>query len=178
MNIIKICIFLALGVGIAFAWGENLQSIEADFEQRIENEDGMDMFYRGKILGKAPNKVKWDYQSPLKKEVYMNNNEVMIYEPSLEQVSHSTLKTKSDFISIVKSAKKQPDGSYRTNVEGVEYTLYVDKNDKPERISFIDSMGAKSVIKLSNVKLNGAMSDKVFEFSVPKGVEVVEIRTR
>ncbi|WP_407934410.1 LolA-like outer membrane lipoprotein chaperone, partial [Helicobacter typhlonius] len=163
---------------IAFAWGENIQSMEADFEQLIENEGGIDMFYKGKIFGKSPNKAKWEYQMPLKKEIYMNNGEVMIYEPALEQVSYSRLRTKSDFISIMKSAIKQADGSYRTSVDNVEYTLYVDKNDKPKSISFVDSMGSKSVLKFSNVKLNGTLNDKLFVFKVPEGVEVVEIKSR
>ena len=112
------------------------------------------MYYKGKILGKSPNKVKWDYQMPFKKEIYMNDNKVIIYEPSLEQVSHSTLRTNSDFISIIKSAKKQ------------------------ERINFVDSMGAKSTLKLSNVKLNTIINDKVFDFVTPEGVEVVELKMR
>ena len=179
MCILRMCFILVFAFcEVAFAWGENIQSIEADFEQRIENEDGMDMFYRGRILGSRQNKARWDYQIPLKKEIYMIDNEVMIYEPSLEQVSYSRLRTKSDFISILKSAKKQTDGSYHTTIEGIEYTLFVDKNNKPERIVFIDSMGAKSILTLSNVKINGTINDKVFHFSPPKGVEIVEISTR
>ena len=179
MRVLIISVIMLLGYcGTLFAWGENLKSIEADFEQYIENDDGTSVYYKGKILGKAPNKVKWDYQMPFKKEIYMNDNKVIIYEPSLEQVSHSTLRTSSDFISIIKSAKKQDDGSYHTQVDGVEYVLFVDKNDKPERINFVDSMGAKSTLKLSNVKLNTIINDKVFDFVTPEGVEVVELKMR
>lgn len=178
MGILKIVV-VSLGlITSLFAWGENLKSIEADFEQHIEGDDGASVYYRGKIIGKSPNKVKWDYQMPLKKEIYMNNNEVIIYEPSLEQVSYSTLNTKSDFISIIKSAKKREDGAYHTTIDNVEYVLFVDKDDKPKSISFVDSMGSKSVLKLSNVKINGKINDSLFSFTPPKGVEIVELKTR
>lgn len=178
MKVFRICILLLLGLNVGFALGENLQSIEADFEQFIVSEDGIPAHYEGKIYGKAPNKVKWDYTNPLKKEIYMKDSSVLIYEPSLEQVSRSHLNEKTDFISIIKSAKKQPDGTYRTKVEGTQYVLFVDKNDTPERIEFVDSMGSKTILKLTKVKINPKIQDKIFEFSVPKGVEVVDIKTR
>lgn len=178
MYFVRLCIaLLSLCVSV-FAWGENLVSIEADFEQIITSEDGIPARYDGKIFGKTPSQVKWDYQNPLKKEIYMRDNEVVIYEPSLEQVSYSRLKDKTDFISIIKSAKKQDDGAYHTKVEGVEYKLFVDKNDKPERIEFVDSMGAKTTLKLSNVKLNKNINESIFNFTPPQGVEIVELKSR
>lgn len=178
MKVFRICVLVLLSLNLSFALGENLQSIEADFEQFIVSEEGIPAHYEGKIYGKAPNKVKWDYTNPLKKEIYMKDNAVLIYEPSLEQVSRSHLKEKTDFISIIKSAQKQPDGTYHTKIEDTQYVLFVDKNDTPERIEFVDSMGSKTILKLTKVKLNPKIQDKIFEFSIPKGVEVVDIKTR
>lgn len=160
------------------AWGEDIRSIEADFLQIIESEDGIPAQYSGKILAKAPSKVKWDYTTPLKKSIYMQEGEVLIYEPDLEQVSHSSLRDKSDFISIIKSAKLQSDGAYHAKIDNIIYKLYVDKANKPERIEFVDNMGAKTTLKLSNVKLNKALSDKIFIFNIPKGVDIVELKSR
>ena len=162
--------------GVAFGWGENLQSIQADFEQTIVNEDGIPARYEGHIMGKAPNKVKWQYKTPLQKEIYMNENEVLIYEPLLAQVSHSYLKDQTDFISIIKSAKEHKDGTYHTKVDGVNYVIFLDDSKKPQRIEFTDSMGAKTTLKLRNVKLNVNLKDSNFNFILPKGVEVVELR--
>lgn len=141
------------------------------------SEDGVPTRYEGHIIGKMPSKVKWHYKAPLQKEIYMNGNEVIMYEPRLEQVSHSRLKDKTDFLSILKSAKKHDDGTYRTKVDGIEYALFVDKQ-KPERIEFVDSMGMKTTLKLKNVKLNGAINDKKFVFVPPQGVEIVELHSR
>ena len=59
MRVLIISVIMLLGYcGTLFAWGENLKSIEADFEQYIENDDGTSVYYKGKILGKSPNKVK------------------------------------------------------------------------------------------------------------------------
>lgn len=178
MTILRICIIALFSFSSLFALGENLQSIEANFEQFIVSEEGVPAHYEGKIFGKAPNKVKWDYTTPLKKEIYMKGSEVLIYEPSLEQVSRSFLREKTDFISILKSAKKRADGTYHTQIEGTEYVLFVNKNDIPERIEFVDSVGSKTILKLTQVKMNPKIEDKIFDFSIPKGVEVVDIKTR
>jgi outer membrane lipoprotein-sorting protein len=45
----------------------------------------------------------------------------------------------------------------------------------PGRIELYESTGeVVNVIDLKNIKLNKGMSDKLFMFDVPKGVEVIE----
>lgn len=173
-----VVIMCAFAWSVAFGWGESLKSIEADFTQSIVSEDGIPARYEGHIYGKAPARVKWLYKAPLEKEIYMDGSEVMIYEPSLKQVSHSRLREKSDFISIIRGAQKQSDGTYHAKVEGVEYVMYVDSKNLPARIEYTDNMGAKTTLTLHNVKLNGKMSDRLFHFTPPSDVEVVELKSR
>lgn len=161
---------------IAFGWGEHLSSIEADFEQIILSDDGVPARYAGHIIAKSPNLVKWDYQSPLNKQIYMKNQKVLIYEANLNQASYSKLREKSDFLSIITSAKKRDDGAYHTSVEGIEYVMFVDKDNKPERIEFIDNLGSKTTLNLHNVKLNIKVDKKIFDFTPPAGTEIVEIK--
>lgn len=161
----------------ALSWGEDLHSIEANFEQTIVSEDGVPARYMGHIIAKSPNLVKWDYQSPLDKQIYMNGSDVIIYEASLQQASYSKLRTKSDFLSIITSAKKREDGAYYTNVDNVEYVMFLDKNGKkPERIEFVDNLGSKTTLKLLNVKLNIKVNETIFQFTPPEGTEIVQIK--
>lgn len=173
---VLVCMWLCV-CNILLAWGENLQSIEADFVQNIISEDGVPAHYEGRILAKVPSHVKWLYKSPLQKEIYMNGRDVIIYEPNLMQVSHSHLQEKSDFISIIQNSKKQDDGAYHVKVEGVEYIMFVDSKNLPDRIEYTDSMGAKTTLKLHNVKLNTRINDSIFSFTPPKDVEVVDLKT-
>ena len=46
----------------------------------------------------------------------------------------------------------------------------------PSRIELYESQGeVVNVIELKNIKLNKGMSDKLFVFDVPRGVEVIEL---
>ena len=46
----------------------------------------------------------------------------------------------------------------------------------PGRIELCESQGeVVNVIELKNIKLNKGMSDKLFVFDVPRGVEVIEL---
>lgn len=177
MSIVGRCVIVLLGLSVGlFGWGEHIQSIQAEFEQHIVSEDGIPAHYKGRIFGQSPNKAKWLYEVPLKKEIYMNEDRVIIYEPDLEQASYSRLKNKLDFISILHDAKKHRNGTYRTRLDGVEYVLFVDKNNQPERIEFVDSLGNQTILKLKNVKINTLNNVSLFEFILPEGVEVIELK--
>lgn len=173
--ILNITAGLSLTLGVAFGYGEHIQSLSADFIQQIVSEDGIPAHYEGKLIAKAPDKVKWLYTKPLQKEIYMQQREVIIYEPSLEQASYSRLKENSDFISIIKAAQKDSNGTYRAMVDKVEYVLFVDSEQNPEHIEFVDTMGAKTILSLKNVKINTKISDKSFNFTPPEGTEIVEM---
>lgn len=176
MNILRRYVIVLLGLGGSlFGWGEHIQSIHAEFEQHIVSEDGIPAHYKGQIFAQSPNKAKWLYEVPLKKEIYMNEDGVIIYEPDLEQASYSRLKSKLDFISILNDAKKHKDGTYRTRLDGVEYVLFVDKNNQPERVEFVDALGSQTILKLKNVKINTLKDVSLFEFTPPEGVEVIEL---
>lgn len=175
-SIMIISFFLGSLCSISLGWGEDIQSIQADFVQNIISEEGIPARYEGKIIGKAPSKVKWTYKTPLNKTIYMSDKEVIIYEPLLAQVSHSYLKSESDFISVIRSAKEQKDGTYHAKVDGVTYIIHLDDAKKPKLIEFTDSTGTKTALNLRNVKLNVKLSDKEFEFTIPQDVDVVELR--
>lgn len=177
MSILRKHTIMILGLcSMLFGWGEHIQSIHAEFEQHILNEEGIPALYRGQVFGKVPSKAKWLYETPLKKEVYMNDETLIVYEPELRQVSYSQLESKVDFLWILKSAKKQKDGTYRTTVDGVPYVLFVDQADTIDRVEFSDSMGTKTIIKLKNVRINTITDDALFQFMPPEGVEIVNLK--
>lgn len=59
-----------------------------------------------------------------------------------------------------------------------DVTLWVRSNDLTiTRLDVVDVNGAKVTISLRNVQLNPKLSDSVFTFRAPQGVEVVDLRS-
>ena len=64
----------------------NFSSFQADFIQQIDDESKKIVKYYGKVYAKKPKTALWKYTKPIKKDVYINDNAVVIVEPELEQV--------------------------------------------------------------------------------------------
>ncbi|AFI06113.1 LolA-like outer membrane lipoprotein chaperone [Helicobacter cetorum] len=150
----------------------NLQSFSASFKQVLKNE--RPLVYHGVLKAKAPNLALWIYEKPLKKEIYMNAKEVVIYEPSLFQATISKLQRKADFFSILKQLKKQPDNSFIATIDKTTYRL-VFKDGKPFVLEFKDEMDNLVKITFSQVEINPKISDAIFVFE-PKDTNIDIVR--
>ncbi|WP_104744706.1 LolA-like outer membrane lipoprotein chaperone [Helicobacter acinonychis] len=139
----------------------NLQSFSAHFKQVLKNEKPL--VYYGVLKAKAPNLALWVYEKPLKKEIYMNAKEVVIYEPNLFQATITPLKDKTDFFTILKQLKKQADGSFKTIINKTIYRL-VFKDSKPFSLEFKDEVNNPVTITFSQVEINPKIPTEIFVF--------------
>ncbi|WP_304209168.1 LolA-like outer membrane lipoprotein chaperone [Helicobacter canis] len=162
--------FSGIVCNVAYGYGEHIKTLQANFTQRTVSQESI-LVYGGKLYIKAPSQVKWVYETPIQKEIYIETGKATIYEPALEQVSVG--KTKIDFLEILHKAKRQQDGSYTTDFEGTRYVLIVD-GDIPRKLTFTDEFDNVVEIALHNVRLNGALSDEIFVFVPPVGVDIIE----
>ena len=150
MKIFRVCIYILLcqlaasanmlGAGL----NTNLKSLKANFEQIISAEGGLEASYYGMLYAKMPNKAKWDYSPPMDKQVFINNGKFAVYEPSLAQAYIGSVQGSSDFFEILSNATPELDshnkqtGRYIARVDGIEYTLAIDKNGLPISIQYTD----------------------------------------
>ncbi|MCE3040406.1 LolA-like outer membrane lipoprotein chaperone [Helicobacter anatolicus] len=155
-----------------FSWDTNITSIEANFLQ-VTYQGEEKITYSGILYAKTPNFAKWVYQNPLKKEIYLNGNEVAIYEPMLEQVTLSTLTQKNDFFTILHAAKLGEDGNYHAIIANTHYTLIL-KNNIPYQIHFVDELQNTIKITLKNVKTNITIPDNTFIFTPPPHIDIIK----
>ncbi|WP_104747886.1 LolA-like outer membrane lipoprotein chaperone [Helicobacter cetorum] len=150
---------------------ESLESFSANFKQVLKNE--RPLVYYGALKAKAPNLALWIYNKPLKKEIYMNAKEVVIYEPNLFQATITKLQDKTDFFTILKQLKKQADGSFKTTINKTTYRL-VFKDSKPALLEFKDEMNNLVTITFSQVEINPKISNEVFVFNPKdKNIDIV-----
>lgn len=151
---------------------QHLQSFSAHFKQVLKSEKPL--VYYGVLKAKAPNWALWVYEKPLKKEIYMNDKEVVVYEPNLFQATITPLKDKTDFFTILKHLKKQDDGSFQTTINKTTYRL-IFKDGKPFSLEFKDEMNNLVTITFSQAEINPKIPNEIFVFK-PKDENIDIVR--
>lgn len=160
-----VCLALIFNLSLAI----ELQNIQADFIQTINGEDGH-IKYSGNLMASADSMAYWHYKTPFKKEIFVNKNQVTIYEPNLNQAIISK-KINVDFIKIINSVKESKNGLI-SEVNGQIFQIFL-KDDKPYKILYTDELDNKIEIILENVKINQKIDNKMFSFSIPEDTDVI-----
>jgi len=169
----KILLFLSLAMLMAQAnFLSNIKSIKSDFTQNITNEENKTISYSGEFYAKDDGKALWVYKKPIKKSLYFLNGKVVIIEPDLEQAIFSKVDNFPKVLNILKTAKKVKDG-YIAKCCDKDYKIYV-KDDKIDKITYTDKVGNRVVIKFFNQDTNLILSDKIFQYNIPKDYDILK----
>lgn len=177
-RVMRVCVFGLVGF-LAFSFGtefelKNLKSLEADFVQVVSTQEEMTLSYSGKLQAKAPNKAKWSYEPPMQKEVFVNDKELIVYEPALQQAHIQSLSTQQDFFEILSKAEQiEGEKRLKAEIDGVVYDIFLDSKGLPKRIEYSDNLENTTIITLENIKVNPKIADSVFVFVVPKGIDIL-----
>lgn len=180
---------------------ENLQvllnknaSLQANFLQQTEDANkNVVQKNSGYFIVKKPGKFFWETNPPFEQKVISNGSTLWIFDPDLEQVTISVIdervqQTPALLLSgQVQDLDKQYTISEQTK-EGVMTYMLLPKTTNSlfeklhlyfnegviQKIQLLDSVGQFSTISLSNVKIDAPVNDSLFEFSVPKGVDIIK----
>ena len=149
---------------------------------------------RGSLLVKKPGKIRWTYKAPEEK-VFVSNG-VKLYQyvpldhqvtvtdaPGDDQPAMSLLAGKGnlnrDFnVSFSKSAPAADVWSLRLEPKAAQadfdwLEITADRATLQFRTLVVaEKQGNRSTFSFSNFKENAGLADKLFEFAIPKGVEV------
>lgn len=172
MKVIRVFFAFFVSVGLMYGLGEDIKTFRSDFIQTVKSDDAQQVTYQGKFEAKAPSFAKWVYLKPLKKEIYIDGQDVIIYEPNLAQATMSHLKENADFISILKKATLSSDGKYHSKVGNTSYELTL-KDKKPYLLEFIDEFGNQIEMKFSNVSINTPIDEKDFIFVPTSDIDII-----
>jgi outer membrane lipoprotein carrier protein len=181
---------------------EKTKDLKADFIQeatiksikKTEREEG-------KVFFKNPKNMLWEYTKPQGKKLVINSQkawlylskEKVVYTQKSESIFQSkTLiqffagsgKLKDDF--VIKYAEPKAydkDGNYLLVLIPREKTaacnsvkLIIDKNNfYILQVSFDDFMGNSTILKFSNISMNTGLTQKMFQFKPPAGVQVFQM---
>ncbi len=168
----KYLLILTLFLSSLFAFGETIQSFEADFTQTITDEENKVLEYKGKMHSKRPDLVLWDYTAPINKKIYVNKKRAVIVEVELEQAIIKDLGSNMDFFDILEKAKAVDDTHYTAYYKDIEFILK-EENGIIMSLSYTDQLENKVLVVFTNQKQNRPIEDKFFTPKVPKDFDII-----
>ncbi len=174
------------------------EDLQADFKQEMTFQGFSAVHHlNGKLYLKKPGKMRWDYQSPSKQQIFLEGEHFTYYIPEHQQVVISTLSRQHDreipihLLATLSTLERdfnlqweeepgQNPQSLRIRLlpkqGGVTSNVTVDINPKDHfiyRIALADPNGNTSIFTFSKIETNKGVPDRLFTFTPPKGVEIV-----
>ena len=181
---------------------EKAKDLKSDFVQeatiksikKTEREEG-------KVFFKNPKNMLWEYTKPQGKKLVINSQkawlylsrEKVVYTQKSESIFQSKFlinffsgsgRLKDDFtIKYAEPKALDKEGNYLLVLIPREKTaacnsvkLTIDKNNfYILQVSFDDVMGNSTTLKFSNISINTGLSQKMFQFKPPAGVQIFEM---
>lgn len=167
-------------------------SLTADFKQVSLNKAGQPgPTSFGKFYLSRPGKFRWNYQKPYSQEIVSNGGKVWFYDADLEQV---TIKKLDDSLgstpALLLTGQVNVEEKFKLEDQGGEDGIdWIKLSPKDEESGFkyiliglnagqlggmelSDNFGQMTRIYFSNIQINPALSDDLFNFVPPKGVDV------
>lgn len=149
--------------------------------------------FKGEMKVQRPGKFYWQTNAPSKQTIVTTGKVVWIYDPDLQQAVRQTLDDQvantpalllsGNTAEIMKSYRvTQPDQgqSFYTllprDKDGAFQSLSIRfaANQAPSAMILKDALGQTTQVKFSNVKVNPTILASVFNFTPPKGTDIIE----
>lgn len=173
-----------------------MNAMEAEFRQWVEDAKKSKLQdVTGKIWVKRPGKFRWDTNEPYPQSIITNGDLLWIYDLDLEQVTQKKLDSQVGNTPALLLSGDPNSISDKFTISAYEYEKTgewrFDLVPKSEdalfellRVHFLkgklrdmflrDSLGQTTRIEFSSPIFNGEISDSLFEFTAPEGVDVIK----
>lgn len=173
-----------------------LKSLSSDFTQTLQNEMGeITEVSSGKVWLKRPLEFRWDYYYPYEQKIIGDSQSLWIYDIDLDQVIIKSLDHAlgSAPISILSENKPLDDDFYVMVLEmmdGMDWFRLVPKKEDSdfkeiylgfgmhslEIMELHDQFNQISRIVFDNLAVNPSLDKKLFQFSPPSYVDIIDER--
>ncbi|ABB44320.1 Outer membrane lipoprotein carrier protein LolA [Sulfurimonas denitrificans DSM 1251] len=155
-----------------FASLDSIVSFDADFTQNITDDKNKTISYNGHIIATKPQNARWSYFKPVKKEVYINDYDVTIVEPEIEQVIIRKIESNFDFFKMIENAKENSKDNYTAKYGDTLFNIKK-KGDLIESISYLDEFENRVVIIFKSQKQNQAINKILFMPTYPLDFDII-----
>lgn len=172
-----------------------LTSMQADFAQQTTDGKGRVLQSQtGTMSVKRPGLFRWETLKPSNQLVTTNGNVLWIYDPELMQATKQQLDTQvgntpalllsgdprklneSFVISEEKGGKGEQVFLLKPRAKDAlfDHLKVRFKGAQLLQMALADSLGQQTDIRFLNVKVNPSLNGKLFEFTPPKGVDIID----
>jgi outer membrane lipoprotein carrier protein len=172
---------------------QNLQSLRADFIQRVFDEQARVMqTSSGQMLMQKPGKFRWDYRTPAEQIIVADGERLWAYDVDLAQVTVRKLdqalsSTPLALLSGVAPIEETFTVGGVRNRDGLDWYELTPKQPQPEfrllRVAFRgetlasleleDSFGQRTRLDFQKLERNPTLDPARLKFTPPPGVDVV-----
>lgn len=172
---------------------EPLKTYSADFEQQILDGSGQRLQEAsGRLWLSRPGRFRWEVDAPYQQLVVSDGEEVIVYDPDLEQATVRELDNRvtytpalllsgsADELTESYSVSRSQQGNAETFTlqprdpdtlfEELEMTFY---GERLGLLQMTDSTGQRTAIEFDEVEQNSDIPDSRFEFEIPEGTDVI-----
>jgi outer membrane lipoprotein carrier protein len=176
------------------AFTKNLKGLDGQFSQQVYDANGkLKETSSGRVALAAPRLFRWEYAKPYEQLIVADGKRVWVYDPDLEQVTRRAQgaeEQNSPLAALIDPTRLDRDYVIKEagTADGLEWlALSPRKGDdagfQSARLGFgeqglatmqvVDALGQKTQIRFSGWQRNPAFAKGTFEFTPPKGVDVV-----
>jgi len=153
---------------------------------------GRTLVERGEVKVKRPGRMLWEYKTPEKKTFVSDGQKFYFYVPADKQVIVREQDPARSLPALLLSGKggllsefdaslePSPPGRSRLKLiprspdpEIARVFLEVDAEHRIRRIEVEDAQGSQSAFDFDDIRENLGLSDRMFRFEVPPGIEVI-----
>ncbi|MCH8029391.1 MAG: outer membrane lipoprotein chaperone LolA [Candidatus Dadabacteria bacterium] len=181
---------------------EGAREFHASFEQTAEIK-ALEKVQKskGEVWFKKPGKMRWNYYTPNRDEIVSDGSTFWQYDHEEKQVVETSIERvistqgTTTFLQGLGKIKEQFNASFPTkghrDAKGnylVDLSPKDDSGDEVNRFTIVvdpkswivsaiflyDPFNNKTIVNFSNIEINKGISDSVFKFKIPKGVEVIK----
>ncbi|MCC2666683.1 MAG: lolA [Gammaproteobacteria bacterium] len=173
-----------------------IQTLQADFTQTLSNLQSKQTLQQsfGHVILQQPGKFRWEVKKPVEQLIVGNGKRLWIYDPELEQVTIRSLtkeigETPAFLLSNPRVAlEKNFHVQAMKNTASLQWFLLTPKNRNTLfvfiKIGFLksqiremdlqDHLGHNTVIEFYNVISNQPLASSLFNFKLPRHVDVID----
>ena len=151
---------------------DKITSFEADFTQNIKDEKEKILSYKGHVIAHKPQFAKWEYKTPVEKNIFITPFAITIVEPEIEQVIVRKIKSNFNFFQLIKNAKEIKPNVYEANYKNTIFTI-VEEDDLIKSIKYIDEFENNVIIIFENQKQNHRIELEVFNPKFPLEYDII-----
>ena len=151
---------------------------------------------RGVVQIKKPGRMRWEYTDPEKKTFVSDGRMIYSYVPADRQVIRAEMPKQDEattavlFLTGKGDVTRDFNATYAEGGDAATWALRLDPKQKQRDYDWLilvvdrqtmqireliaaDQQGGRSTFRFTNYRENTGLADKVFEFKIPRGVDVI-----